>query len=99
MLRQWGHGSWRAMAGRQERKFFRSMFVAASSIQSRRLLLVSTPAASCVAQAAPRVVFELSQERYCYDSILCLVARGASVVISQWLARYSDLIKPRQTPK
>ena len=38
ILRQWGHGSWRAMSGREDRKFFRSMFVAASSIKSRRLL-------------------------------------------------------------
>ena len=62
---------------------FRFMFVATSSIQSRRLLLVSTPAASCIAQTAPRVVLSRHKNDIVTYSILCLVVRGASVVISQ----------------
>ena len=38
ILRQWGHGPWRAMSGREDRKYFRSICVAASSRKLRRPL-------------------------------------------------------------
>ena len=39
MLRQWGHGSWRAISGRQERKYFRSIFVSHPPLNHAALCL------------------------------------------------------------